>query len=412
MLFVAAPQSGGKSMLIDIATGVLHRSYKSTPSHYPQAAAFSAALGAIVQAQEQAAVYSFASSMSQPQCKSIVGEVLSALSVSPCGGWLLAGGVSGCVYVWNLVTGELLSILKGHQREVTSVCFDSDGSSIASTSADTTCRVYHSSAAVGVSSSVRPRCVLTYHSLPVHHVAFFHHSSFLATVSEDRTCRIACSQSGTAIRTVRVESPLWCVAVHPSDTSLVLGGDDGCLYACDIYRDSAEDREPTKMHSKADGHTSRIVHLSFSSSTAQLLSCSSDGVVLSWNDGQVVGELLRTNSKLGCVTRCEGITEVPGTLRLTPLRKYPSTELDTVMIPTQRTAAPSATVASSAPRRHRKGKRDRPPQEAAATAVEEEPENADARRARLLKERLLAENAKLLNLANELFADVQALTPK
>jgi WD40 repeat protein len=66
------------------------------------------------------------------------GKPVTALTCSPDGAWLAAGGADGRVHIWNLADGAVRSHLKVHRSPVRAIALSSDGKSIASLEGETT----------------------------------------------------------------------------------------------------------------------------------------------------------------------------------------------------------------------------------------------------------------------------------
>ena len=58
------------------------------------------------------------------------------------GSQLASGSGDNTVKVWNAKTGDLVQTLKGHSGTVYSICFNHDGSQLASGSNDKTVKVW------------------------------------------------------------------------------------------------------------------------------------------------------------------------------------------------------------------------------------------------------------------------------
>ena len=110
-------------------------------------------------------------------------EDLLCLDLSPAGDRLAAGSLDRTAGVWDLATGELVHLLRGHRSFVTGVVFTDGGAALATASRDHTLRVW--SAATG-----EPVGVLLGHTGPVTGLAELPDGSGLVSGSEDGTLRL------------------------------------------------------------------------------------------------------------------------------------------------------------------------------------------------------------------------------
>eukprot|EP00331_Platyophrya_macrostoma_P013466 CAMPEP_0176407866 /NCGR_PEP_ID=MMETSP0127-20121128/1638_1 /TAXON_ID=938130 /ORGANISM="Platyophrya macrostoma, Strain WH" /LENGTH=393 /DNA_ID=CAMNT_0017787097 /DNA_START=224 /DNA_END=1405 /DNA_ORIENTATION=+ len=159
--------------------------------------------------------------MQQPIHRSFATEKVTALEVSPCGTFIVGGGGdTGVLFIWTVLTGELLRLVKGHLRKVTCLSFSSEGSQFASASEDSTCKVWSLA------------------TLTVTACAFLHTFRSVATVSTDRNIKIFHAASGTQLLSVTVDVPLTSVSVSCDDSMIVAGGQQGWLFFLSLVNDA------------------------------------------------------------------------------------------------------------------------------------------------------------------------------
>ncbi|KAF8217993.1 WD40-repeat-containing domain protein, partial [Mycena galopus ATCC 62051] len=86
---------------------------------------------------------------------------VSSVGFSPDGGFLVSGSWDTTVRVWDVIAGQVHSILRGHTGKIQMVHFSPSGQNIVSSSADKTVRVWNINAPIQ-SPNVHPFfCVLT-----------------------------------------------------------------------------------------------------------------------------------------------------------------------------------------------------------------------------------------------------------
>ncbi len=246
-----------------------------------------------------------------------LGNVLSA-TFSPDGTTLATCDTDCQIRLWEVETGKLLVIYKGHTNWVRSVSFSPDGQTLVSGSADCTvkfwqvsdgtciktCRghdneifsvtyspISHSQVGLGgivVSASgdnllriwnyQTGKCIKTLvgHNGWVRSVAFSPDGKLLASGSDDRTVRIWDAATGECIR-ILVGHDGWVrsVAFSPDGMLLASGSGDSTIKLWDI--------NTGECLVTYDRHTSAVSAVAFSSDGVTLASGSGDLTVRLWN---------------------------------------------------------------------------------------------------------------------------------
>jgi WD40 repeat protein len=78
-------------------------------------------------------------------CKGDAQAMMTSVTFSPDGRWLVAGSMDRLAHVWNAVTGEPGVVLRGHDRGVLDARFSPDSQRVVTTSEDGTVRVWEAS---------------------------------------------------------------------------------------------------------------------------------------------------------------------------------------------------------------------------------------------------------------------------
>jgi WD40 repeat protein len=175
----------------------------------------------------------------------------NSLTFSPDGKILARGNQSGTVKLWNVASGtELrvlntgtiklwdvpnqLSVLRGHDCEVTSVAFSPDGKILASASGDDP--ISYSDRFYGVPNEImlwevasgRELHTLTEHADEVTSVAFSPDGKTLASGSSDQTIKLWDVKSGSELHALKGHShEVTSVAFSPDGMTLASGSVDG-----------------------------------------------------------------------------------------------------------------------------------------------------------------------------------------
>lgn len=145
-------------------------------------------------------------------------NVISALAFSPDGRFLVSGGESGNVKIWDLRTGTVVRRVWGGTRMVNSVAVSPDASLIASGNEDTS--VCRWEAATGLLLTPRG-----WHHAYAKEVAFSPNGTTLASAGLDKTVRLWDAHNGKPTR-VLTGSKDWASAVTFSpDGRLLASGD-------------------------------------------------------------------------------------------------------------------------------------------------------------------------------------------
>ena len=157
-------------------------------------------------------------------------ERIGPLAVSKDGVFCCGGGASGRLYVWELGTGELLRVLGGHYKQVSSLAFSSDGAYLISGGQDAMVHVWSMATLVDeeLRSSTTCEAVHTWtgHSLPVTGV-FCGEGGIngrVATSSLDHTCKIWSLASGKLLHSVSFPAAINAVLMDPAECLLVAAG--------------------------------------------------------------------------------------------------------------------------------------------------------------------------------------------
>jgi WD40 repeat protein len=156
-------------------------------------------------------------------------EMFGQLAFSPDGRWLVAGGNTGKVRVFDLALRGIRAFV-GHAGTVTRLVFDRDGGRLASTAMDHTVRVW--SLADGTSLELRG------HTNDVTSIEFA--GDRLLTASTDRTARVWDLHSGVSRPLGRHSDRVVYAGVAPNGQLLTIDHDDRhVVYPDDLPADEA-----------------------------------------------------------------------------------------------------------------------------------------------------------------------------
>lgn len=193
---------------------------------------------------------------------------ITALAHAPSGAHLAVGTTDARVFVFDLKTGWQIGTLLGHSEHITDVAYSSDGTALASASADATARVWEP----GVGYNCRK--TLEGHVARVTAVSFHPGTSHIATGSEDRAVLLWDSHTGAHVGMIGAHADgVTAVAVAP-DHTIAMGSRDALVRLVRV--------QPFRVTALA-GHVAAVGALSFTPDSAILASGADDNTVRTWD---------------------------------------------------------------------------------------------------------------------------------
>lgn len=190
-----------------------------------------------------------------------------ALAFSPVG-YDLAIGVetNESVVVRDALNGQCRFVLTGHKGAVINIVYSPDGTRIATSSSDTTARIWSSESGATVH-------ILRGHSKRVWGAAFAPTGVQLATCSEDGTIRIWDTQTGESLSVLKeyISGPITCVAYSPDGYQIASGGNEAVLQLWNAHTG--------KLTHFLTSHAGPILGVSYSLDGRQIATCGADMTV-------------------------------------------------------------------------------------------------------------------------------------
>jgi dynein assembly factor with WDR repeat domains 1 len=96
---------------------------------------------------------------------------------------LATASADGIARIYNVFTGACVSLLQGHENEISKISFNPQGNKIITASSDKTCRIW----SVDTGNELQ---VLEGHEDEIFSCAFNYEGDTIITGSKDNTCRI------------------------------------------------------------------------------------------------------------------------------------------------------------------------------------------------------------------------------
>lgn len=157
--------------------------------------------------------------------------------------WLLVGGSkSGKLYVWELLTGNLVFAKDIHYQAINSIGVSKCGTFVATTSDDSRCLVFQTVDLVSLYNndvSVKPYMSITDHTLPVTDMLISDgiiNDLTVCTVSRDCTLRLYNLMTKSLLLTFILPDAIECVTKDPSNRYYYTGLSNGIIRAIPLYK--------------------------------------------------------------------------------------------------------------------------------------------------------------------------------
>ncbi|KAM6938378.1 WD repeat-containing protein 18 isoform 1-T2 [Lycodopsis pacificus] len=226
----------------------------------------------------------------QLQQKMVCPGLVTSLTASP-NGLFLAAGVAEAVYLWEVSTGKLLSVLSRHYQDVTCLKFTDDSSHFVSGGKDNLALVWSLSSVIqlDLSHTPEPRHVLSRHSLPITdlHCGLMGAQARVATASLDQTVKVWELSSGELLLSVLFDVEIMSVTFDPCEYFLFCGGSDGNIFQVSLCSQSLSWDKSFQSDNDGNqvfkGHRNLVTCLSVSMDGTLLLSGSHDETVRLWD---------------------------------------------------------------------------------------------------------------------------------
>lgn len=226
----------------------------------------------------------------QAQVKSFPAEPIKPLIANSDGTYIVGGGSSGDIYIWEVATGRLLKKWHAHYRAITCLVFSEDDSLLISGSEDGCVRVW---SLFMIFDDVRRQQVshlyeysFTEHTLRVTDIVIGYGggNAIIVSASEDRTCKVWSLSKGRLLRNVVFPSIIDAIAIDPGEHVFYAGSRDGKIYITALNAESSpSDNYGLHIIGSLTDQSKPVTCLAYSAEGNLLFSGSEDGMIRVWD---------------------------------------------------------------------------------------------------------------------------------
>ncbi|KAJ7958170.1 protein ROOT INITIATION DEFECTIVE 3-like [Quillaja saponaria] len=286
-------------------------------------------------------------SWSKPQVdvKSFPAEPIKPLAANHQGTYVVGGGLSGNIYLWEVASGRLLKKWHAHYRAVTCLVYSEDDSLLISGSEDGSVRVWSLFMIFDDYLSQEANHLYEHsfseHTLRVTDVVIGYGgwNAIIVSASEDRTCKVWSLSRGKLLRNIVFPSIIDAIALDPAEHVFYAGSRDGKIFITALNAESSSSKNyGLHIISSLSNHSKAVTCLTYGTSENLLLSGSEDGMIRVWdtrthnivrvlrhakgpvNNILVIRQQLKFN--YGMSPNLQASTRKQGSLLPPPLEKY------------------------------------------------------------------------------------------
>ncbi|CAA2985027.1 ROOT INITIATION DEFECTIVE 3 [Olea europaea subsp. europaea] len=226
----------------------------------------------------------------QVEVKSFPAEPVKPLLSNSEGTYIVGGGISGDIYLWEVATGNLLKKWHAHYRGVTCMVFNDDQSLLISGSEDGCVRVWSLFMIFGGANREKAKNPYEYsfheHTLKVTDIKIGYGgcNAIIVSASEDRTCKVWSLSTGKLLRNIVFPSIIDAIALDPGEHVFYAGGRDGKIYIAALNAPGTSNSSyGLHIIGSLSEHSKAITCLASSADGSLLVSGSEDGMIRVWD---------------------------------------------------------------------------------------------------------------------------------
>ncbi|CAI9777764.1 unnamed protein product [Fraxinus pennsylvanica] len=226
----------------------------------------------------------------QVEVKSFPAGPVKPLLSNSEGTYIVGGGISGGIYLWEVATGNLLKKWHAHYRGVTQMVFNDDQSLLISGSEDGCVRVWSLFKIFGGANREEAKNLYEYsfheHTLKVTDIKIGCGgcNAIIVSASEDRTCKVWSLSTGELLRNIVFPSIIDAIALDPWEHVFYAGGRDGKIYIAALNAPGTSNSSyGLHIIGSLSEHSKAITCLASSADGSLLVSGSEDGMIRVWD---------------------------------------------------------------------------------------------------------------------------------
>ncbi|XP_050214703.1 protein ROOT INITIATION DEFECTIVE 3-like [Mercurialis annua] len=226
----------------------------------------------------------------QVEVKCFPEEPIKPLISNREGTYLIGGGLSGHIYLWEVTTGRLLKKWRAHYRAVTCLVFTEDNSYFVSGSEDGSVKVWSLLMLFDDYQTEQASQLYEYsfseHTLRVTDVVtgYGGGNAIIVSASEDRTCKVWSLSKGRLLRNIIFPSIIDSLALDPGEHVFYAGCRDGKIYIAALNADSSSSKSDwLHIIGSLSSQSKPVTSLAFSTNGNLLLAGSEDGIIRVWD---------------------------------------------------------------------------------------------------------------------------------
>lgn len=228
----------------------------------------------------------------QPEIKSFPVEPIGPVACNSDGTYIVGGGSSGRIYLWEVASGRLLRVWSAHYKAVTRLVFFDDESLLISGAEDGFIKAWpllialDEEADVQAESQFQPLHSFSAHTLPVTDIVSGYGgcSAIIVSSSLDFTCKIWSLALGVLLRTIKFPAAVNAAVVDPGEYALYAGCTDGRIYIAALNVGTTSDGiHGDSIIGTLVDHSRAVTALAFSMDGVLLVSGSEDCTVRVWD---------------------------------------------------------------------------------------------------------------------------------
>ncbi|CAI0558692.1 unnamed protein product [Linum tenue] len=225
----------------------------------------------------------------QAEVKSFLGEPIKPIAATSDGTYLVGGGISGNIYLWEVPTGRLLQQWHAHLRPITCLVFSDDDSLLVSAAEDGCVRVWPLLTVVGVQQRDQASNLYLHsfaeHTLPITDLVMGHGggNAVIISASEDRSCKIWSLSKGVLLRSLVFPSIINALALDSWELVFYAGGRDGNVYTAALNASTLDKSDWPHIIGSFPSQSNAVTSLAYSGSRNKLLAGLDDGFIRVWD---------------------------------------------------------------------------------------------------------------------------------